>query len=140
MRRQASRFVPAALTLLLACGGDSFTPTEETVVGTYEAAEFTITTGGSTTDLLLAGATVDATLAADGTTSGRLFVPAAGEGGADLDEDLTGTWTLDGETVTFDQTADTFIRDAEFIAGRNTLTGEGTFNGVAVFLQLVKTD
>jgi len=101
---------------------------------------FTVTSGVGTTDLLAIGATVDATLAPDGTTSGRLFVPGAGEGGADLDEDLTGTWTLLGDTVTFDQTADTFIRDADFIAGRNTLTGEGTFDGVSLFLQLVKTD
>ncbi len=141
MRHQASRIAPAALVLLLACGSDdSFTPTEETVAGTYEASEFTATTSIGTTDLLLTGATVDATLAPDGTTSGRLFLPGGEEDGSDLDEDLTGTWTLAGETVTFDQTADTFIPDAEFTAGRNTLTGEGTFDGVSVFLQLVKAD
>jgi hypothetical protein len=132
---------PVALFSLLACGGsESFTPTEETVAGTYQASAFTVTSGVGTTDLLAAGATVDATLAPDGTTSGRLFVPGAGENGGDLDEDLTGTWTLAGQTVTFDQTADTFIRDAEFLAGRNTLTGEGTFSGVTIFLQLVKTN
>jgi hypothetical protein len=141
MRRRASRFAPAALVLLLACGGsDSFTPTEETVAGTYEASVFTVTGFSGTTDLLLAGATVDATLAPDGTTSGRLFVPGGDEDGSDLDEDLTGTWMLTGQTVTFNQTADTFIRDAEFIAGRNTLTAEGTFSGLSIFLQLVKAD
>lgn len=141
MRRRASRFAPAALVLLLACGGsDSFTPTEETVAGAYEATAFTVTSGAGTTDLLGAGATVDATLAPDGTTSGRLFVPGADEDGSDLDEDLTGTWTLAGQTVTFDQTADTFIGEAEFIAGNNTLTAEGTFIGLSVFLQLVKAD
>ena len=140
MSRSSIRLLTAALALLAACGSDGFTPTEETVAGTYEATMFTVTSGVGTTDLLAIGATVDATLAPDGTTSGRLFVPGAGEGGADLDEDLTGTWTLLGDTVTFDQTADTFIRDADFIAGRNTLTGEGTFDGVSLFLQLVKTD
>jgi hypothetical protein len=141
MRRRASRFAPAALVLLLACGGsDSFTPTEETVAGTYEASVFTVTSFSGTTDLLLAGATVDAALAPDGTTSGRLFVPGGEEDGGDLDEDLTGTWTLTGQTVTFNQTADTFIGEAEFIAGRNTLTAEGTFDGLSIFLQLVKAD
>jgi hypothetical protein len=141
MRRRASRFAPAALVLLLACGGsDSFTPTEETVAGTYEASAFTVTSFNGTTDLLLAGATVDATLTPDGTTSGRLFVPGGDEDGGDLDEDLTGTWTLTGQTVTFNQTADTFIDEAEFIAGRNTLTAEGTFNGLSTLLQLVKAD
>ncbi len=44
MRPRAARFASAALVLLLACGGgDSFTPTEETVAGTYEAASFTVT-------------------------------------------------------------------------------------------------
>jgi hypothetical protein len=141
MRRRAFRFAPAALLLLLACGGsDSFTPTEETVAGTYEASTFTLTSFSGTTDLLLAGATVDATLAPDGTTSGRLFVPGGEEDGSDLDEDLTGTWTLTGQTVTFNQTADTFIGEAEFTAGRNTLTAEGAFDGVNIFLQLVKAD
>jgi hypothetical protein len=141
MRRRAFRFAHAALLVLYACGGsDSFTPTEETVAGTYEASTFTLTSFTGTTDLLLAGASVDATLAPDGTTSGRLFVPDGEEDGSDLDEDLTGTWTLSGQTVTFNQTADTFIGEAEFTAGRNTLTAEGTFDGVSVFLQLVKAD
>ena len=140
MRRRASR-AAAALVLLLACGGsDSFTPTDETVAGTYEASAFTATGFTGTTDLLLAGATVDAILAPDGTTSGRLFVPGGEEDGTDLDEDLTGTWTLGGETVTFNQTADTFIGEVEFIAGRNTLTAEGVSGGLSLFLQLVKAD
>jgi hypothetical protein len=141
MRRRAFRFAPAALLVLLACGGsDSFTPTEETVAGTYEASTFTLTSSSGTTDLLLAGATVEATLAPDGTTSGRLFVPGGEEDGSDLDEDLTGTWTLTGQTVTFTQTADTFIGEAEFTAGRNTLTAEGTVTEGSIFLQLVKAD
>jgi hypothetical protein len=140
MRRKSSRFAPAALVLLLACGGDSFTPTEETVAGTYEASAFTATSFNGTTDLLLAGAIVDATLAPDGTTTGRLFLPGGAEDGSDLDEDLTGTWTLTGDTVTFDHAAVTFITDVEFIAGRNTLTAEGTFSGVSLFLQMVKAE
>jgi hypothetical protein len=140
MRRKSSRFAPAALVLLLACGGDSFTPTEETVAGTYEASAFTATSFNGTTDLLLAGAIVDATLAPDGTTTGRLFLPGGAEDGSDLDEDLTGTWTLTGDTVTFNQTAETFITDVEFIAGRNTLTAEGTFSGVSLFLQMVTAE
>ncbi len=116
----------AALILsLFACGGDSFSPTEETVAGSYSAATFTATSGA-------------VTLAADGTTTGRLLVPGSGEVGEDLDENLTGTWTLDGSTVTFSQTADTFIRDAPFTAGRDRLTGEGTFDGQTIRLILIK--
>ncbi|MGH2356601.1 MAG: hypothetical protein ACRDGJ_01135 [Candidatus Limnocylindria bacterium] len=124
---------------LVACGSDSFTPTQETVAGSYSATTFTAASGAGTLDLLGLGASVTVTLAADGTTTGRLFVPGGGEGGEDLDEDLTGTWTLDGSTVTFSQTADTFIRDAAFTAGRDRLTGEGTFDGQTIRLVLTKT-
>lgn len=141
MRYRASRFAPGGLLLLLACGGtDTFTPTEESVAGTYEASAFTLTGFTGTTDLLLAGATVDVTLAPDGTTSGRLFVPGADEDGSDLDEDLGGTWTLAGNTVTFDLSADTFVDEVDFIAGDHTLTGEGTFDGASVSLQLVRAE
>jgi hypothetical protein len=134
------RPAPLVLLLLLACGDNkSFTPTEETVVGSYEAVALTLTSSVGSTDLLAAGATVEVTLAADGTTSGRVFVPGGGEAGEDLDEDLTGTWTLTGETVTFHNTAGTFIRDAEFAAGPDSLTGEETFGGATIFLHLVKT-
>lgn len=135
LMRQAA----AALALGLAGCGDGFTPTEETVVGTYEAEEFEVSSGGFTTDLLALGATVTVTLSADGTTSGRLFVPGAGEGGSDVDESLTGTWSLSGSTVTFSQSADTFIPDVEFTAGENVLTGEGTFEEDTVRLRLRKT-
>jgi hypothetical protein len=80
------------------------------------------------------------TLAADGSTIGRLFVRGGAENEGDVDADLTGTWTLTGSTVTFEQTADTFIRDVEFTAGKNSLTGEETFIGTTVRLVLTKPD
>ena len=141
MKPRAPRCLLVALMLLAGCGGDdAFTPTEESVAGTYQPTVFTVNSGLGPTDLLAAGATVDLTLAPDGTTSGRLFIPGGAEDGGDLDEDLAGTWALSGETVTVDQAADTFIRDVEFTAGRNTLTAEGTFDGVTVSLQLVKIE
>jgi hypothetical protein len=82
---------------------------------------------------------VTITLAADGTTSGRLFVPGGAEDGSDLDVDLVGAWTLTGSTVTFNQTADTFIRDAQFTAGRNSLSSEATLSGSTIRLMLTKT-
>jgi len=132
MRCMISRAgVLGALLVLAACGGDDngFSPTVENVSGSYTASVFTLTsptgTGDSTTiDLLALDSSVDVTLAPDGTTSGRLFVPGAAEGGGDVDVDLTGTWTLSGNTVTFNQTGDTFIRDADFTAGPGTLTAE----------------
>jgi hypothetical protein len=130
--------IPLTLVLVLgSCGGDSFSPTVETVAGSYTASSFTLSSSVGTTDLLALGSTVDITLAIDGTT---LFVPGGAEDGSDLDVDLVGTWTLSGSTVTFNQTGDTFIRDVQFTAGRNRLSGEGTFSGTIIRLVLGKTD
>lgn len=131
-----------ALTLALAlgsCGGeDTFSPTAESVAGSYTASALTLTSSVGTTDLLALGSTVAITLAADGTTSGRLFVPGGDDDGSDLDVDLAGTWTLSGSTVTFNQTGDSFIRDVEFTAGPDQLNGEGEFSGAIIRLVLGK--
>src|SRR3954471_6203726 len=139
------RFVRAAVAVLSltlgACGGDnSFSPTAETVAGSYTASAFTVTSSTGTTNLLANGATVTIILATNGTTTGRLFVPGGAEGGGDLDADLAGTWTLAGSSVMFDQGSDTFVRDVAFTAGRNSLTGEGTFGSQTVRLALVKKE
>lgn len=131
---------PATLALalgLLGCGGESVAPTADTVAGSYTATTFTITSTTPPTDALGAGATLTLTLAPNGTTSGRLFVPGANDGG-DIDEDLTGTWILSGRSVTFNQGANTFIRDAVFSVGANTLTTEGTFGDTSLRLVLTK--
>jgi hypothetical protein len=125
-----------------ACGGDgesSFSPTVANIAGSYVALSFTVTSSVGTTDLLALGSTVTVTLAADGTTTGRLFVPGGAEGGGNLDEDLAGTWTLAGTTVTFSQTADTFLRDVPFTATRDQLTSEGVFQGQTIRLVLGKS-
>jgi hypothetical protein len=140
MRAPSWRSAAAGLSLaLLSCGGDNFSPTVENVAGTYAASTFTIKSTAGTVDLLDLGAIAAITLAADGTTTGQLFVPGGADNGADLDEDLTGTWNLDGSTVTFTQAADTFLPDVEFAAGRNTLTGEENFSGQTVRLVLTKS-
>jgi hypothetical protein len=132
-----------ALTLALAlgsCGGeDTFSPSLETVAGSYTARSLTLSSSVGTTDLLALGSTVAITLAVDSTTSGRLFVPGGGDDGSDLDVDLSGTWALAGSTVTFNQAEDTFIRDVEFTAVRNQLNGEGVFSDATIRLVLGKT-
>lgn len=140
------RSVIAGLTLALAvaaCGGDDgnnggFSPTTDNVAGTYHATTFTLQTGSTTLDLLQLGATVNVTLTPDGNTSGRLVVPGFGAGGGTLDEDLTGTWSLSGNTVTFSQTTSTLIQGANFTAEQNTLTGSGVVEGSTVSIVLTK--
>ena len=128
----------AALAIAMACKGDTFSPTTANVAGAYTATVFTATTGGVTTNLLGAGATLTVTLAEGGTVTGHLFVPGGAEGGGDLDADLAGTWTLTGSTVRFTQAADTFVRDVFFVASENRLTGDATFSGTAIHVVLTK--
>lgn len=145
MRILRAATVSAGLLVLFAGCGDgdgngSFSPTVDNVAGTYSATTFTAnTTATGTVDLLALGASVTVTLAPDGSTTGNLFVPGIVVGGADVDEDLTGTWTLSGSTVTFNQTADTFIRDLDFAATENQLTSEGVFDGATLRIVLTKT-
>ncbi len=140
MQRSRLMVLPVILVLTLSCGGDDspFSPTVETVAGSYQASSLTGTQSGITVNLLSLGATVAIVLNTDGTTTGRIFAPGLDEGGQDLDVDLAGTWTLQGETVTFNHPGDTFIRDIPFTVGRNRLAGEGTFRTVTVRLTLTK--
>jgi hypothetical protein len=133
----------ALAAVLVSCGDDdsiddSFSPTVENVSGSYSAITFTLATAAGTTDLLDLGSQVDVVLAADGTTTGQLFVPDLGEGGEDFEADLTGTWTLSNSIVTFNHDADTFIRDVEFTASQNHLTGEFASSDETVRLVLAK--
>jgi hypothetical protein len=140
MYRPALKLVPILVFLTLSCGGDDppFTPTPESVAGSYHATRLTGTQSGITVNLLSLGASVEMVLNEDGTTTGRVFAPGLEQGGQDLDIDLAGTWTLQGETVTFSHSGETFIRDVPFTVGRNRLDGEGTFRTVTIRLTLTK--
>ena len=109
------------------------------MAGDYHATTLTATQATGTINLLLNGGALTLSLHQDGTTTGHLFVPGAGEGGADVDLDLPGTWTLTGNTVTFAQPdADTFIRDMPFTAELNRLRGEETFGDFTIRVVLTK--
>ncbi len=139
MPRVVSKLGAVTLWLsLLSCGDDGFNPTVDEVAGTYQATTFTFDGGSGATDLLAMGASVTITLAPDGTTSGRILVPGVGAGGENLDANLAGTWTLRSTTVTFDQAADTFMRDVPFTAEPSRLRAQGTFGEEVVVLVLTK--
>jgi hypothetical protein len=64
--------------------------------------------------------------------------PGGDGAGGDLDQDLAGTWTLSGDTVTFNPTGASVIQGAQFTAARDQLTGEGTFGDQTLRLVLTK--
>jgi hypothetical protein len=146
MNRSLLRLLALAMPLALAGCDDGVSPrvlSLDEVAGSYVATRpaggtlslgaltFTIVQGGVTRDLLAEGSTIDLGLHADGTTSGRLFVKNADEEG-DLEADLTGTWSLDGNIVRLDHEADTFLRDMTLTVRVRELEGEETFAGVRV--------
>jgi len=91
--------------------------TRSDLVGSYEATTFETDDGSGTTDQLAAGSSIEITLSGDGSTSGRIFVPGGAEDGGDFDESLDGTWSFQAPSaVTFDLTADVFLRDVTFTA------------------------
>ncbi|MEP6550544.1 MAG: hypothetical protein ABJB95_05140, partial [Gemmatimonadales bacterium] len=125
-------FLTAFPAVLFACG-DSTSP-QLSVVGSYEAVVFATTpSGGTPRDELQAGSTFTITLNSDGSTSGHLFVAANGTTPA-LNADMAGTWTRNGNSVSFTQTADTFVRNMTFAVQRvdtnvAVLLGDKVFSG-----------
>ena len=128
----------AVVSVSVACGDDPFVPTVDNVAGSYTVTTFTTTSGSVTTDWLAAGASFTITLASNGTTTGRLFIPGGEEGGGDLDADMAGTWMLTGSTAEFGQAADTFVRDMPFTASANRLLGQASFSGTTIRVTLIK--
>jgi len=138
LRRASAALACAFALTVAACGdnGPSF-PTQQSVAGTYMATTFLATTGGVTTNLLTSGASVTLILNADGTTSGRLFVPASVA--PQVDAPLTGTWTFFSATdIDLSSNSDTFLRDMLFTVTGNTLVGDQTFSATRIQIVLTK--
>jgi hypothetical protein len=138
IRIGAALFTAAAL---VACGGDTTSPAL-TAAGTYSATRFLTTGGSGQTNQLLAGSTLNITLAGNGTTSGHLHVvPSASIPG--IEADLAGTWSQNGMVVTISPTADTFVGDMPFTMVANgganwDLVGDKTVLGTQVLITLTR--
>jgi len=137
---QIPRLLAVAVAALpAACTHDSFTPNINSVAGDYHLQALTVTDIGSTRDWVALGATMTITLAPNGTTTGRLFMPGADAGGSDLDVSLEGYWTLSGQSVEFIQLYDSFVRDVTFFATDNRLEGNHAFGLTGVSTRIVLT-
>ncbi len=130
-----SRLV-AALAFTLAACGSGFAPTAREVAGVYNATVFTTNGSGILTDQLALGATIQINLAEGGATSGQIYVPGGNSDGSALKAALDGTWSLSGDKVSFNQTADTFLRDMTFTATDTSLDADNTFSGIRVKVTL----
>ena len=93
------------------------------IAGTYTATVFKVTpTGQAQIDVLAAGGSLTITIGSANATSGSLNIPASINGGTPFTASMTGTASLSGTTVHFQQTADSFVRDLAWTASSNSLT------------------
>ncbi len=126
----------ALLLVAVACWascGDPSSP--DSIAGNYIANTFTLS-GDLVADVLDEGGHLTITLNADNTMSGNLFVPASASGGDKMDASMAGTHSVVGDTVTFNQDADTFVRDLSWIFDGSELSATESFSGVTVTVVL----
>jgi hypothetical protein len=143
-----SRFSRFAVILLAAaaaaCESGTAPDAMPPLAGSYAAVAghgaFTVTSAGSgsTTDLIAEGGRIELDLHPNGTTSGRLHLPGAGDDGGDFDADLIGTWARSGDLVLLSHAADTFLRDMPLAIRGDRLEGDQAFGGSRVRVVLVR--
>jgi hypothetical protein len=110
--------------VLAGCSDNNDPAPFEDIAGSYISTTFTVTrVGGSPENALLAGALITIQLDPDGTTRGELEIPFRITRGEPVNESMTGTATRNGNTLRFDQTADTFVRDIVWTIGPGTVSG-----------------
>jgi hypothetical protein len=129
------------LATLIACGSDTTGITNDPIVGSYFATEFVTTGSFGQINQLVEGSTLNINLLNNHRTTGQLHLVATAASPA-FDGDMTGTWAHTGNTVTFSQDADTFIRDFDFTVtdpiGGTQLAADHTFAGVNIKLTLTR--
>jgi hypothetical protein len=132
----------SAIVILWACDGTPFSPTVENMAGRYQATTLQVDSAGHVTDYIVIGSAITLDLNSAGTVTGHLLIVGGNENGSDMDADMAGTWALTGDTVTFDQTADTFVRDYVFTARRGRLHSEhrAAAAGATVTVEFTKRD
>jgi hypothetical protein len=125
----------SSAALLVAC--DSTEP--NSLAGTWAATSFVITEPGEApTDVLAAGGSLTITIASNNSTTGTLFVPASLAGGSDFTGSMAGTASRNGNSVTFDQTADTFVRNMTWTLAGNAMTTAAVVAGVTLNITLTR--
>lgn len=103
--------------------------------GSYQLTTFTSDSAGVQKDWIASGASLEMILTPEGNVSGRLWVPGSGQF---FGASLVGTWELTGKAVHFTQDADTFVRNVDWVAGRNRLYANTTIGLVKVHVVLAR--
>jgi hypothetical protein len=129
-RLRPSWYAGTTLTLLAVAAACSDPLEPADLAGNYVATRFTVQVpGASAVDALAIGASVQVELKADGTTTGRLVLPAIpGFSTLPADESLDGTFrVVSGDKVRLTQQAQTFVSDLIFVAEGRELRATYSF-------------
>jgi hypothetical protein len=111
-----------AVGALTACGDDNAIG-PDAIVGVFSATTFRVTPAGAAEiDVLQEGGDLVITIAGGNTTTGTLTLPAAVTGAAASESSMAGTAIRNGSGVTFEQSADTFVRDLNWTYSNNAIS------------------
>ena len=138
-RSTRTRWAAGLMVASADAGCGSNTPADPTdpsssLAGSYHATVFNVTpTGQAAIDVLAANGSLAITIGAANALSGLLSIPASVTGGSALNADMAGTVVVTGATVTFQQNADTFVRDLEWTRVGTSLTVVAQAAGSASF-------
>lgn len=133
--RRASGLVGLCLAMS-ACSESTSVPT---IVGAYTATTFQVASAGQgSRDALAEGGNLAITIAQDNSTSGTLTVPASITGGAPLVASMAGTAVLAGDSVRFEQAANTFVRRGYWKMSGSTLSMTQTADGATIVVTLTR--
>ena len=123
------------LITVAGCGDDQPTDSTPLLAGVYTATQFIVTpVGQSPIDVLASGGSLLVTIAASGATTGTLTIPASLTGtGQPETISMVGTAVQSGNTVTFQQAEDSFVRDLEFTLDGVGLRVSNQVAGIASF-------
>ncbi len=120
--RRAALAATVLVGSLAACGDDGGVTNLPIIGGSYSATTFLVTPDGeSQIDVLAAGGRLTIAIGATNATAGTLLLPASVTGDVALTESMAGTAEITGSSVSFDQTADTFVRDLNWAVEDNTI-------------------
>lgn len=131
--------LPSSLFALLILGSACDSTDPSPIAGTWVATSFVVTeTGEAPIDVLAEGGDLTITIASNNSTTGTLTVPGSLTNGADQSFSMSGTAIISGNTVDFEQSADTFVRDMTWQIVGDELHGTFSNAGVSVAITLTR--
>lgn len=115
----------AIAVICLACGTSD---PEPLATLDYEATSWIIS-GAVNADALAEGATLSLVLEQGPKVNGTLFMPASVTGDTAVTADMAGIWTKSGDTIRFNQVAQTFVAEVPWILTPEMLTTADSVDG-----------